>query len=142
MPTSPSSSAQQVLADQLREIREDAGLTGRALAARAGWRPERYRGWLIGGELIAAGWDAFTGLVLGRAAWTPGKSLIIDGLRHVDAVIHLKRTVVPTPTIVVDLEIPVGLGAARANRRDGIEAAVPSAHPRTPSSRTCRVSGA
>lgn len=44
MPTSPSSSAQQArqaLADQLREIREEAGLTGRALAARAGWRPEK-----------------------------------------------------------------------------------------------------
>lgn len=40
MPSSSSSSAQQArlaLADQLREIRLAAGLTGRALAARAGW---------------------------------------------------------------------------------------------------------
>lgn len=40
MTTSPSSSAQaarQRLADQLREIREDAGLSGRALAVAAGW---------------------------------------------------------------------------------------------------------
>ncbi|MEV4670111.1 helix-turn-helix transcriptional regulator [Actinomadura sp. NPDC049382] len=38
--TSPSSSAhdaRQALADRLREIRLDAGLTGRALAAAAGW---------------------------------------------------------------------------------------------------------
>lgn len=38
--TSPSSSAQQArkaLADRLRELRLDAGLTGRALAAAAGW---------------------------------------------------------------------------------------------------------
>ncbi|WP_067449890.1 helix-turn-helix domain-containing protein [Actinomadura macra] len=38
--TSPSSSAQQArraLADRLRELRLDAGLTGRALAAQAGW---------------------------------------------------------------------------------------------------------
>lgn len=40
MPSSSSSSAQQArqaLADQLREIRLAAGLTGRALASRAGW---------------------------------------------------------------------------------------------------------
>lgn len=40
MPTSPSSSAQvarQLLADQLRELRIDAGLTGPALARAAGW---------------------------------------------------------------------------------------------------------
>lgn len=40
MPSSSSSSAQQArqaLADQLREIRLTAGLTGRALASRAGW---------------------------------------------------------------------------------------------------------
>ncbi|MFA1550758.1 helix-turn-helix domain-containing protein [Actinomadura chokoriensis] len=40
MPRSPSSSAQaarQALADQLREIRSEAGLTAKALAAGAGW---------------------------------------------------------------------------------------------------------
>jgi len=40
MPTSPSSSAQaarKALADRLGEIRRDAELTGRELAARAGW---------------------------------------------------------------------------------------------------------
>lgn len=44
MPSSASSSAQtarQALADQLKEIRERAGLTGRALAAAAGWRPQK-----------------------------------------------------------------------------------------------------
>ncbi|MER8031023.1 helix-turn-helix transcriptional regulator [Streptomyces bauhiniae] len=40
MPASPSSSAQaarKAVADRLREIRRDAGLSGHALAARAGW---------------------------------------------------------------------------------------------------------
>jgi transcriptional regulator with XRE-family HTH domain len=44
VPSSTSSSAQaarQALADQLREIRERAGLTGRALAVAAGWRPQK-----------------------------------------------------------------------------------------------------
>jgi transcriptional regulator with XRE-family HTH domain len=44
LPTSPSSSAQQArqaLADQLREIRETADLTARALAGRLGWRTEK-----------------------------------------------------------------------------------------------------
>src|SRR4051812_40741096 len=41
MPTSSSSSAQaarQRLAERLREMRMDAGLTGREFARRAGWR--------------------------------------------------------------------------------------------------------
>src|SRR5262245_57792220 len=41
MPSSPSSSAQaarQRLAGRLREMRRDAGLTGREFARRAGWR--------------------------------------------------------------------------------------------------------
>lgn len=44
MPTSSSSSAQaarQHLADQLRELREDAGLSGRDLATRVGWQPSK-----------------------------------------------------------------------------------------------------
>lgn len=44
MPSSASSSAQaarQALADQLREIRERAGLSGRALAAVTGWAPQK-----------------------------------------------------------------------------------------------------
>ncbi|MBI0375284.1 helix-turn-helix transcriptional regulator [Streptomyces albiflaviniger] len=44
MPTSPSSSAQQArqaLGARLGEIRDDAGLTGRALAALCGWHPSK-----------------------------------------------------------------------------------------------------
>ncbi|MFD7159779.1 helix-turn-helix domain-containing protein [Kribbella sp. NPDC059898] len=44
MPSSSSSSAQaarQAIADQLREIRERAGLTGRTMAASAGWPPQK-----------------------------------------------------------------------------------------------------
>ncbi|MQA78369.1 MAG: helix-turn-helix domain-containing protein [Streptosporangiales bacterium] len=44
VPSSSSSSAQaarQALVVQLREVRERAGLTARALAAEAGWRPQK-----------------------------------------------------------------------------------------------------
>ncbi|MEU9337863.1 helix-turn-helix transcriptional regulator [Streptomyces sp. NPDC048290] len=44
MPASPSSSAQaarKAVADRLREIRRDAGLTGHALAERAGWHKSK-----------------------------------------------------------------------------------------------------
>ncbi|MFI9565868.1 helix-turn-helix domain-containing protein [Streptomyces rishiriensis] len=43
-PSYPSSSldaARRALAEQLREIRRDAGLTGREVAARAGWLPSK-----------------------------------------------------------------------------------------------------
>ena len=44
MPSSPSSSvvaARKTLAGRLRELRREAGLTGRDLAARAGWHPSK-----------------------------------------------------------------------------------------------------
>ena len=44
MPVSPSSSVQrarQQLAERLRDLRLDAGLTGRALSAAAGWHPAK-----------------------------------------------------------------------------------------------------
>ncbi|MGI5259781.1 helix-turn-helix domain-containing protein [Streptomyces angustmyceticus] len=44
MPTSSSSSVQaarQVLADRLREMRRDAGLEGKQLAAACGWHPSK-----------------------------------------------------------------------------------------------------
>ncbi|MER7703838.1 helix-turn-helix transcriptional regulator [Kitasatospora sp. NPDC097605] len=44
MASSPSSAAQaarQALADRLRDLRRDAGLTGRELSARCGWHPAK-----------------------------------------------------------------------------------------------------
>ncbi|MEZ0095334.1 helix-turn-helix domain-containing protein [Streptacidiphilus sp. EB129] len=44
MPTSPSSSAQsarRALAERLKNLRKDAGLTGRELSARCGWHPAK-----------------------------------------------------------------------------------------------------
>jgi cytidylate kinase len=72
----------------------------------------------IGTELIAAGWDAITRMVLNQAAWMRGEPLILDGLRHLGAAITLAETVAPLPTITVYLDIPAAIGIARARRRD------------------------
>lgn len=74
----------------------------------------------IGTELINAGWDAFTRLVLGQASWMPGEPLILDGLRHLDAATSLTEIVAPLPTIVVYLDVPAATGIARARRRDNL----------------------
>ncbi|MEV7370357.1 helix-turn-helix transcriptional regulator [Streptomyces sp. NPDC090301] len=40
-PSTALDAARRAIADQLREIRRDAGLTGRDVAARAGWQPSK-----------------------------------------------------------------------------------------------------
>jgi transcriptional regulator with XRE-family HTH domain len=40
-PSSSLDAARRAIAEQLREIRRDAGLTGREVAARAGWQPSK-----------------------------------------------------------------------------------------------------
>ncbi len=90
----------------------------RSVATSRGLTHDRATLQQIGTELIATGWDTFTRQVLGQAAWTPGETLIIDGLRHCDAATSLATAVVPLPTIVIYLDVPPGIGIARARRRD------------------------
>ena len=76
----------------------------RAIATRRGLTCDRHHLQHIGSQLIVGGWDAFTRRVLSQAAWRPGDSLIVDGLRHPGAVTALQRIAAPLPVIVVYLE--------------------------------------
>lgn len=58
----------------------------------------------VGEALIAAGWVPFCQRVLYRAAWAPGQSLVIDGIRHVKAVETLRTLVVPAKLRLIYLE--------------------------------------
>ncbi len=58
----------------------------------------------IGEALIGAGWEEFCRAVLAQVNWMPGRSLVIDGIRHVEALAALRRIVAPTPLLLVYLE--------------------------------------
>jgi transcriptional regulator with XRE-family HTH domain len=110
MPSSASSSAQaarQALADQLRDVRERAGLTGRALAAAAGWRPQKISRIEHGVRPVSAAdlmiWYRVCGvpakrveeLLAERSAvagmWTTMRRLHRAGLRHAQESVRIEN---------------------------------------------------
>jgi thymidylate kinase len=107
-----------LMSERLHWPRGAYGDTVRTMATRRGVSHDRCHLQRIGSELIAGGWDTFTRLVLSQATWMPGEALILDGLRHVDAVAALQRIAAPLPVIVIYLDIPAATGLARAHRRD------------------------
>lgn len=51
----------------------------------------------VGSSLISEGWVPFCKSVLAMAQWKQNQSLVIDGIRHVEAVETLRMLVAPTP---------------------------------------------
>lgn len=59
----------------------------------------------IGTHLIESGWQSFVSAVLDSASWNPGEPLIIDGLRHVDAIAYIIELTKPTPLYLVYVDV-------------------------------------
>lgn len=91
----------------------------RAIAAVNGIPGDRYQLQRIGEQLIARGWDAFTQRVLDQVAWKPGEAVIVEGLRHAQAVTALRQVTAPLPAFLFYLDLPAAEGLARASTRDG-----------------------
>ncbi len=71
----------------------------------------------VGDELIAAGWESFCHAVLMHGNWHPGQPLIIDGIRHVEALQMLKDLVAPQRVLLVFIDVPDPVRAARLETR-------------------------
>jgi len=57
----------------------------------------------LGEVLIVEGWEAFCAKVLDQAAWQPGQSLVVEGIRHAAAVHTLRAIVAPVPFVLIFL---------------------------------------
>jgi adenylate kinase family enzyme len=104
----------------------------RAEAGRAGLPQDRHQLQLVGTQLIAAGWHPFTLRVLEQVSWRPDDALIIEGIRHAEAVAALRQITAPIPVAVIFLDLPVEAGLARAaarDRPDGTAGCRDAAHP-------------
>lgn len=86
----------------------------RAAAAACRIPGDRHQLQRIGAVLIARGWDAFTERVLDQVAWKPGDAVIVEGLRHVEAVTALRQVTAPLPAFLFYLDLPAAEGLARA----------------------------
>jgi hypothetical protein len=52
------------------------------------------------------GWHAFCGAVLDEALWAPGRSVILDGVRHAEALSTLRDLVSPQRVVLVFVDTP------------------------------------
>jgi dephospho-CoA kinase len=89
----------------------------RAEAARRGLPADRATLQGLGDELIAAGWDTFVDTVVRQAHWDGVEPLVVDGVRHVEAVRALERRCAPHPVVVVFIEAAPDQRAQRLARR-------------------------
>jgi thymidylate kinase len=107
-----------LLARRLAWPQAGYGDTIRAIATERGLHASREVLQELGLDLISSGWDTLTRQVLQHARWVPGQPLILDGLRHLPAATALRTAVAPLPVIIIYLDLPAGIAAARARHRD------------------------
>jgi dephospho-CoA kinase len=126
----------QRVSNQLCWPRTSFGDFVRSAAIKAGGNAESRPVLQQFGEmLIAGGWQNFCENVLAAAEWQPTNPLVIDGIRHVEAVNCLTAIVAPLPFVLVYIAIDEHLRTRRARNRD-CSTAVEESH-----STECAVTG-
>lgn len=73
----------------------------------------------LGSELIDQGWKKLCQAVLEDADWRGGEGLVIDGIRHVEALETLRVLVSPLPLFLVYVRIDERMRKARLLERNG-----------------------
>jgi cytidylate kinase len=85
-------------------------------AARMGLGIDRLSLQVLGERLIAEmGWDAFTAAVL--SDWAGQRHLVVDGVRHVEAVSALRAAIAPNLVCLVFLDADFETRKTRASKR-------------------------
>jgi cytidylate kinase len=82
----------------------------------------------IGNLLIAQGWPEFCKDVLAAAAWQPDKPLVVDGIRHTEAVQHLAKIAYPLPFVHVHVAVDEQIRLDRLQQRATFDNAVAESH--------------
>lgn len=94
------------VANALHLKRASFGDFVRQIAARRGLDPTKRRVLqFLGDELISKGWTKFCLDVLKSANWKKGESIVVDGIRHAQALLELARISKPLPAILIHVEI-------------------------------------
>ena len=87
---SGKTSLAKALSERLAWPRASFGDCVREVAAEQGLGTLRETLQAVGEALIAAGWDSFCRRTLCEGGWRPGGPVIVDGIRHVEAIDHLR----------------------------------------------------
>lgn len=69
--------------------------------------------------IVEKGWENYCRSVLAQIQWRPGQSLVVDGVRHAEALHWLKCIVSPLNVILVLLEVDEASRKSRLKTREG-----------------------
>lgn len=83
----------------------------------------------LGREFIQKGWEPFCSQVLETAIWIPGENLIVDGIRHVEAVETLQEITQPSDVKLVYITTPENLRRQRVVTRGREKGPAAESHP-------------
>ena len=76
----------------------------------------------IGEALIHEGWSSFCRAVLDSGDWIPAHSLVVDGIRHPEAIKAIRSIVRPMPVYWVFLQLEKSARVQRLKKRDNLAA--------------------
>jgi cytidylate kinase len=107
------------LAEKMNCARASFGEYVRIVAESKGLEPTRDNLQAVGADLVESGWEPFCRAVLSRSSWQPGQLLVVDGIRHVEAVRQLKSLVAPTSVILVHVRIDEQVREDRLREKQG-----------------------
>lgn len=93
------------IAEALGLSRASFGDYVRGVAKQRGLTQDRETLQLIGSELIGNGWGPFCKAVLSQAGWKKGKGVVVDGIRHIEAVETLLQMTAPSKFVLVFVSI-------------------------------------
>lgn len=71
----------------------------------------------VGESLIQEGWEQFCKSVLAQATWEPGEPLVVDGIRHVEAVEMLRLLIAPSELHLIHITLNEPTRKARLYKR-------------------------
>ena len=102
---SGKSTVSVAIAEALGLSRASFGEHVRSVAKQRGLTQDRETLQLIGSELIENGWGSFCKAVLSQAGWKKGDGIVVDGIRHIEAIEALLRMTVPSKFVLVFISI-------------------------------------
>lgn len=105
------------VAEALHWPRVSFGDYVRTVAQRQGLNESREVLQAIGVSLIDQGIEQFCRLVLTQVNWKPGQPLIVDGIRHAEAVSALRSLVAPSELLLVFIAVNESTREARLIER-------------------------
>src|SRR6266702_3054160 len=81
------------------------GNYGRAVAKIRGLEESRAVLQDVSESLIKEGWEQFCRSVLAQVAWKPGDSLVVDGIRHIEAIDTLRLLIAPSELLLIYITV-------------------------------------